>query len=263
MTDQEKPVETEEIQVKDTPIVIERQADDTLNIHLPEGLTDDEKAEYKTLIETGEVSQLVKALHRKNQIENEKLAEIEKIKANLTAQPEPKEKQKQEPETPQPLWKQLGLESEADLEDYAVDNPVAYTKALATATTKQELAEYQRNLNTELETRLAKQEQEFAQKTLIQSIQSQGFDPLEVQAFAQYHGMPLSQKALNLYAQVHRDKSNPVLAAVVEAQKKQINYVEQAHFRHKGNMTPEEVRNMSDEELASYAKYKKDQAARS
>jgi hypothetical protein len=263
MTDQEKPVETEEIQVKDTPITIERQADDSLSIRLPEGLTDTEKAEYKELIETGEASSLIKALHRKNQIWNEELAKIDKIKADLR-QPEVKdEKPKQDAPKPQALWQKLGLESEAEVDDYAVDNPAAYTKALAQETAQAELAEYQRKLDAKLEAQLTQQKEELSQKTLIQTIKAQDIDPIDVQAFAQYNGMPFSEKAFNLYQQLHRDKSNPVLNAMVDAQKKQINYVEQANFRQKGDMSPEEVRNMSDSELEAYAKYQREQAARS
>lgn len=259
MTYQERqPVETEEISVNDTPITIERQADDTLTVKLPEGLTDEAKETLRSTIETGEVSNLVKAWHRKNQELNQAKAEWEAIKAKLQEPPETKEQPKQDTKTPDPLWKQLGLESEADLDDYAVDHPAEYSKHIAQDTTRRELAEYQRKLDEQLQTQLTKQKTEFEHKSLIQSITAQGIDPLDIQAFAMSYGMPFSEKAFNLYQQLHRDKSNPVLMAQKEAQTKQINFIEQSHYRQKSNPTESELKSMTDAELNEWIAYAKE-----
>jgi hypothetical protein len=258
MTDQEKPVETEEIEINGTPVVVEQTAD-TLTVTLPEGLDDTAKEELRKSIEGGNVSKLVAAWNRKNQLKNQELAEIEKLKAEFSQpKPTPDTLPKQPDTTEKPLWKQLGLESEADLDDFAADHPARYMKALS----DYNAAETERKMEIKLAQERVLREQEYAQNTLISNIRARGLDPAEVQAFATYYGMPLSERALQLYLQQHADKSNPVLAAQVAAQKAQINYVEQSHYRHKGNLTQQEMDSLSDEDLAAYRKYMVEKASR-
>lgn len=251
MTDQEKPVETEEIEINGTPVVVEQTAD-TLTVTLPEGLDDTAKEELRKSIEGGNVSKLVAAWNRKNQIKNQELAEIEKLKAEFSQpKPTPDTLQKQPDTTEKPLWKQLGLESEADLDDFAADHPAKYMQALA----DYNAAQTERKMEIKLAQERVLREQEYAQNTLISNIRARGLDPAEVQAFATYYGMPLSERALQLYLIQHQDKSNPVLAAQVEAQKRQIHYVEQSHARVRGNLRPDELAQLSDEELEAYRKH--------
>ncbi|HOZ02103.1 MAG TPA: hypothetical protein PLG20_09820, partial [Candidatus Syntrophosphaera sp.] len=96
---------------------------------------------------------------------------------------------------------------------------------------------------------------------LINNIRARGLEPADVQAFATYYGMPLSERALQLYLAQHADKSNPVLEARVAAQKRQINYVEQSHFRHRSNLSAAEIAQMSDEELEAYQKHMMEKAS--
>lgn len=260
MTKQEiRPVETEEISVNDTPITIERQADDTLTVKLPTGLDDTAKEELRKSIETGNVSKLVAAWNRKNQILNEEKAELEKLKADL-ANPKPKEeKPTQDTGTqPEPLWKRLGLETEVDLEDWAADHPAEYTRALAQDEARKTLEAHTKKVEAEMEAKLAKLKQEQSIQTLTQQIASQGYDPLEVQAFAKMNAITDLSKAFSLYQKLHADKSDPVLRARAEAQTKQINFIEQQHYRVKANPTEAELKNMTDEELKAYYEYAKE-----
>lgn len=258
MTKDKLPVETEEIEINGTPVVVEQTAD-TLTVTLPEGLDDTAKEELRKSIEGGNVSKLVAAWNRKNQLKNQELAEIEKLKAEYS-QPKPAtiEPPKQHTDTTEkPLWKQLGLESEADLDDFAADHPARYMKALA----DYNAAETERKMEIKLAQERVLREQEYAANALINNIRARGLEPADVQAFATYYGMPLSERALQLYLAQHADKSNPVLEAQVAAQKRQINYVEQSHFRHRSNLSAAEIAQMSDEELEAYQKHMMEKAS--
>ena len=156
------------------------------------------------------------------------------------------------------LWQRLGLESEADLDDYATDHPARYQQAVSQMAAE----EYAIKTDKRIAEQLAQQKQEFEIQRLTSTIQQQGIDPTEVQAFARYYGMPFNDKAYRLYLDTHRDKSNPVLAAQVEAQSKQINYIEQSHYRQRGKLSPNEVSKLSDEDLKAYMEWAKETALR-
>ena len=81
MNDTERqPVETEEIVVNDTPVIVEQSVNDTITVKIPSDLSDEAKEELRKSIEEGNVSKLVAAWNRKNQLKNEEMAEIERIK---------------------------------------------------------------------------------------------------------------------------------------------------------------------------------------
>lgn len=265
MTEQERttPVETEEIVIDDTPVTVEKSVDETITVKVPAGLSDEAKAELEKTIKEKGVSKLVAAWNRKNQQMNEELAEIERIKAELKT-PKPKEeKQTQDPGTqPEPLWKRLGLETEADLDEWAEDHPIEHARAVARDEAAKTLEAHTRKVEQDMEARLTKLKEEQTMNATLQSITAQGYDPLEIQAFARMNAITDMSKAFSLYCRLHQDKSDPVLRAQKEAQSKQINFIEQQHYRIKANPTQEEIANMSDEELKEWTKYAKEKAVR-
>lgn len=263
MNDTERqPVETEEIVVNDTPVIVEQSVNDTITVKIPSDLSDEAKEELRKSIEEGNVSKIVAAWNRKNQLKNEELREIERIKAELTAPPKHEEKPKQAESAHEPLWKKLGLQSEVDLEDWAIDHPVEYQRAVAQDTTDQHLAAHKAKLDAEMEARLTLLRAEQSRQAVQQSITQSGHDPLEVEAFARMYGISDLGKAFTLYQRTHADKTDPVLRAQKEAQSKQINFIEQQHFRRKSPPTPQELASMTDEELAEWAEAAKELAIR-
>ena len=263
MNDTERqPVETEEIVVNDTPVIVEQSVNDTITVKIPSDLSDEAKEELRKSIEEGNVSKLVAAWNRKNQLKNEEMAEIERIKAELTAPPKTEEKPKQETSTQTPLWKRLNLKSEADLEDWAIDHPEEYHREIARDTAEQQIAEHRAQLEKEWDARLAQLKQEQTRTQTQAQITASGYDPLEVEAFARMYGVTDLGKAFTLYQRVHQDKSDPVLRAQKEAQSKQINFIEQQHYRRKTAPTAEEIASMTDEELAEWAEAAKELAIR-
>jgi len=263
MNDTERqPVETEEIVVNDTPVIVEQSVNDTITVKIPSDLSDEAKEELRKSIEEGNVSKLVAAWNRKNQLKNEEMAEIERIKAELTAPPKTEEKPKQETSTQTPLWKRLNLQSEADLEDWAIDHPEEYHREIARDTAEQQIAEHRAQLENEWDARLAQLKQEQTRTQTQAQITASGYDPLEVEAFARMYGVTDLGKAFTLYQRVHQDKSDPVLRAQKEAQSKQINFIEQQHYRKKAQATQDELDAMTPEELDEYYAYVKELAIR-
>ncbi len=216
-----KPVETETLTVDGKDVTIERSGDDTIEVKLPEGLDNAEKAEFIKKVETG--SKLVGTYYRKLQETNEKLQSIEAREKAL----EEREKAlgtKTSPDTGEidPVWKRLGLESEDDEEDFAVDNPVKYRKALADylkQTARQEALK-------EIEQRDTKTKQELQEQVLSQRITAAGADPQDVKAFAKYYDIPFGEKAFELYARQNSLKTDPIIDAQIEAQRKQVRWIE-------------------------------------
>lgn len=262
MEQERQAVETEEIVVNDTPVTVEQSANDTITVNIPAGLSDEAKAELEATIRDKGVSKLVAAWNRKNQQVNEELKEIERIKAELSAPPKTEDKPKQETSTQAPLWKRLNLENEADLDDWAIDHPEEYHREIARDTAEQQIAEHRAQLEKEWDARLAQLKQEQTRTQTKAQITASGYDPLEVEAFARMYGVTDLGKAFTLYQRVHQDKSDPVLRAQKEAQSKQINFIEQQHYRRKTAPTQEEIASMTDEELAEWAEAAKELAIR-
>jgi len=217
-----KPVETETLTVDGKDVTIERSGDDTIEVKLPEGLDNAEKAEFIKKVETG--SKLVGTYYRKLQETNEKLQSIEAREKAL------EEREKALGTNPtsnstgeiDPVWKRLGLESEADEEDFAIDNPAKYQKALASylkETARQEALK-------EIEQRDTKTKQELQEQVLSQRITAAGADPQDVKAFAKYYDIPFGEKAFELYAKHHSLKTDPIIDAQIEAQRKQVRWIE-------------------------------------
>lgn len=262
MEQERQAVETEEIVVNDTPVTVEQSVNDTITVNIPAGLSDEAKAELEATIRDKGVSKLVAAWNRKNQQVNEELKEIERIKAELSAPPKTEDKPKQAESTQAPLWKRLNLKNEADLEDWAVDHPEDYHREIARDTAEQQIAEHRAQLEKEWDARLAQLKQEQTRTQTKAQITASGYDPLEVEAFARMYGVTDLGKAFTLYQRVHQDKSDPVLRAQKEAQSKQINFIEQQHYRRKTAPTQEEIASMTDEELAEWAEAAKELAIR-
>lgn len=217
-----KPVETETLTVDGKDVTIERSGDDTIEVKLPEGLDNAEKAEFIKKVETG--SKLVGTYYRKLQETNEKLQSLEAREKAL------EEREKALGTNPtsnstgeiDPVWKRLGLESEADEEDFAIDNPAKYQKALASylkETARQEALK-------EIEQRDTKTKQELQEQVLSQRITAAGADPQDVKAFAKYYDIPFGEKAFELYARQNSLKTDPIIDAQIEAQRKQVRWIE-------------------------------------
>ena len=254
-------VETEEIVVNDTPVTVEKATDNTITVKIPGGLSDEAKADLEKTIMSG--SKLIAAYNRKNQILNQELAEIERIKKDLAqGKQEEKPKQEQTTQQPMPLWKRVGLESEADLDDWANDHPFEFQRAISEDAVEQRLSQHRAQMQAEYDELLSQMQKQQQMQTVQAEIQGNGHDLLEVQAFAKYNDIADLGKAYRLYKSLHGDKTNPVLSAQREAQSKQINFVEQQHFRLKANPTSEEIANMSDDELAEWYKAAKERAVR-
>lgn len=218
-----EPVETETISVQGKDVTIEKALDNTIAVRLPEGLDPDEKDKFIRSVEEG--SKLVGAWYRKNQEANEKertlaereaqLAEREKALSTGKTNPEPAEEI-------MPIWKRLGLKSEADEDDYAIDNPAKYQKAM-----REFLQEEARiTARKEYEAISAKTQQLTQDQHLERRIKEAGADPENVKAFAQYYNMPYSDKAFDLYARQHALKTDPIIDAQLEAQRKQVKWIE-------------------------------------
>ena len=235
----------ENMQIDGKQVVIEQQPGKPVTVHLPEGLDEATEAEYRKQVETG--SKLVGQWYRKNQIANEREAELNRREqelkereAKLSAPPKPEEPK---PEEITPIWKRLGLASEAEEDDYASENPAAYRKAEREYLRDEARAEARK----ELLTLDKKSQQTMQEQLLVGRIKAAGADPNEVIAFAKFHGMPLTDNAFDLYTQVHSKKSDPVIAAQLEAQKHQVKYITPGTRIKEIASIP--VKEMTDEEI--------------
>lgn len=216
-----KPVETETLTVDGKDVTIEKSSDDTIEVKLPEGLDNAEKAEFIKKVETG--SKLVGSYYRKLQETNEKLKSLEE-REKLLEEREKALGTKTSPDTGEidPVWKRLGLESEADEEDFAADNHVKYQKALAAYLKDTAKAEAIK----ELEQRETQSKAEFQEQILTQRITAAGADPQDVKAFAKYYGLQFGERAFELYAKHHSLKADPIIDAQIEAQRMQVRWIE-------------------------------------
>lgn len=253
MEDHDNAVETEELEVAGQPVAIElKKAENVLTVNIPEGLSEEQQQEIKQRIESGEVSALVKAYHRKNQEYNEKLKHLDYT--------QPKEEQKAPDPQPtstaiKPVWERMGLKAESELEDAIVDNPSLYHKHMEEYYRDTAKAEAQSLIDAKLG--------QFTKTVAMQSLEAQakakGLDVEDAKKFAEYYGMPFNERALALYESRSMDKTNPVYRAQVEAQQRQINYVPQKHHVMTVNPTTDQIKGMSDEELDAYYASRKSQ----
>lgn len=215
------PVETETLNVNGKDVTIERSSDDTIEVKLPEGLDEAEKAEFINKVETG--SRLVGSYYRKLQETNEKLKSLEEREKSLeerekalAAKPSPKTGEIE------PVWKRLGLDSEESEEDFAIDNPAKYQKALTAYLKDTAMQEALR----EIEQRETKTKAEMQEQVLAQRITAAGADPQDVKAFARYYGMPFGEKAFELYSKQNALKTDPVIDAQINAQRRQVKWID-------------------------------------
>lgn len=247
MPDQDQTaVETEQIEVAGQPVAIElKKAENVLTVNIPEGLSEAQQAEIKKHIESGEVSSLVKAYHRKNQELNEKMKHLD--------YKQPKEEQKAPDPQPtptviKPVWERMGLKSESELEDAITDNPTLYHKSMEDFYRETAKAEAQSLIDAKLG--------QFSQSVALQSLEAQakakGLDVEDAKKFAEYYGMPFNERALALYESRVMDKVNPTYRAQVDAQQRQINYVPQKHHILPTTASPDDLKKMSQEELDAY-----------
>ncbi|MCB5259331.1 MAG: hypothetical protein LHW48_02505 [Candidatus Cloacimonetes bacterium] len=215
------PVETEKLTVDGKDVTIERSVDNAIEVKLPEGLDDAEKAEFIKKVETG--SKLVGSYYRKLQETNERIKSLEEREKALDER-EKKLTAKTSTDTGEidPVWKRLGLRSEEDEEDFAIDNPAKYQKALADylkATARQEAL-------LELEQRERKTRAELQEQLLAQRITAAGADPQDVKAFANYYDIPFGEKAFELYSKQNSLKTDPIIDAQIKAQRKQVRWID-------------------------------------
>lgn len=251
-----KPVETETLTVDGKDVTIEKSSNDTIEVKLPEGLDPAEKAEFIQKVETG--SKLVGSYYRKLQETNEKLKSLEEREKLL------KEREKALGTTPtskstgeiEPVWKRLGLGSEEDEEDFAADNLAKYQKALAEylkETARQEALK-------EIEQRENQSKAEFQEQVLSQRITAAGADPQDVKAFAKYYGLQFGDKAFELYAKHHSLKTDPIIDAQIEAQRKQVRWIDSgtehdiAGLINKAKTAPEAMTELEIEALIAARK---------
>lgn len=254
MADEQIPtVETEQIEVDGKVANIALSADDQITITRPEGLSDDDFAAWKQQVETG--SRLVGTWNKKNFEANQRIKSLDQREAELAEREARLGKHKDTPEPDDgiaPIWKRLGLESEDDLADYMADNPVKYHKEMTALIREETAAEMKRQLGTvEQQTKLAAQEQ-----ILSDRIRAAGVDPRDVQNFARHYNMPYGQGAFELYASQNQIKTDPILNAQLEAQKRQIKYVEQGERTF--TLGTRNYEDLTDEELKIAAKQYKE-----
>ena len=254
MADEQIPtVETEQIEVDGKLATVSLSADDQITITRPEGLSDDDFAAWKQQVETG--SRLVGTWNKKNFEANQRIKSLDQREAELAEREARLGKHKETPEPDDgiaPIWKRLGLESEDDLADYMADNPVKYHKEMTALIREETAAEMKRQLGTvEQQTKLAAQEQ-----ILSDRIRAAGVDPRDVQNFARHYNMPYGQGAFELYASQNQIKTDPILNAQLEAQKRQIKYVEQGERTF--TLGTRNYEDLTDEELKIAAKQYKE-----
>lgn len=255
MADEQIPtVETEQIEVDGKLATVSLSADDQITITRPEGLSEDEFAAWKQQVETG--SKLVGTWNKKNFDANQRQKDLDKREAELAEREASLGKHKdtsQPTDGIAPVWKRLGLNSEADEADYMVDNPVQYQKALTAMLREETAAEMAKQLGTvEQQTKLAAQEQ-----ILSDRIRAAGADPQDVQNFARHYNMPYGQGAFELYAAQNQLKTDPILTAKLDAQKKQIRYI--APGERTFNLGTRSYDDLSDAELDIAIKQYKEQ----
>ena len=243
-------VETEEIEVDGTPVVVEKTGE-TIQVRIPEGLSEEQKEKLRKELEKGHVSKLAGTYYRKLQEINEQRREFEEFRKK-DSEPKQPEKKASEQNSQEPLWKFLGLQSQDEVADYAADNPTLYEEKVRDYYTKQ--------VDAVVEARVAKSQaamtETLQQQILETKIAAAGYDPSEVRAFAKFYDIPFSEKTLSLYVSARADKTNPVFAAQANAQKNAINFIETQHFRmpSSGAVSEEVMENMTPEQLDAYMK---------
>lgn len=199
-----------------------------------DAMTDEQKNAFKEKVSEG--SKTIGTYYRKLKETNEKQKSLSEWEEDLKKREERlKSGGKLESETREsktdeidPLWKRLGLKSEAEEEDYMIDHPVEYQKALRNYLSDQAKVEVQRSLQDfEQRTRLQ------AQETILTSqIKAAGVDPAEVMAFAKEFNMPYSAKTFDVYTRYHSIKTDPLADATIKSQQKQIHYIEPSGSRN-------------------------------
>lgn len=229
----------------------------TITIARPEGMSDADFEAMKNDISTGnKLAPIYYAkLNELNRRRAELDAETQKVKAEKLNKPADQGKG-EEQEKIKPLWEELGLSSEDDLEDFAADNPSKFISAATEHAAKVAKAEARAAI-AEVST---KTEQENRTVMLEQKIKAAGHDPDEVEAFARQNQMPFGEPAYEYYCMLHADKVNPIVEAQIKAQQAHINFVEPTHFRLKPSYTREEVNELPDDQLDAFIKHAKEVA---
>lgn len=241
--EQNPVVETEKVTIDTHAVEVSKHQDNTISVTLPSGLSEEETAALKQKLESG--SSLIGLAQKQKMEQNrkeEELAAREKAlaekEAALAKQPETKKD-----DEIVPVWKRLGLNSEADLDSFATENPRAYMKAERAH--MEEVAE--RKLNDKIKDISSRSEMTVQQRILQERITAKGHDPAKVKAFADFYNMPFSDNAYDLYTKVHSEKSDPVREAQRKAQQNQINYIESG--RSTRAYTKSNISEASDAEL--------------
>lgn len=239
------PVETETFTLDGKNATIELHDDGRIAVTLPEGLSAEAKESYVNSLKTGSklIASLNKKLYDVNRArENDptvaKVKELEQKIAELEGrQSRPGNQQKT-------LWEELGLDSESELKEFAAEHPDAYLTKLNELSMKK--------FSEQLE---SKTHQTIAQQSLTAQMKAKGLDPVEVKRYADYYGMPLTEKALDLYIRDHSGKRDSVLDAQMRAQELQITFMEpQKRAPNLSSLTKKDMARMSDSDLDAIIK---------
>lgn len=246
-------IETEEIETDTGIVTVNELSSGEIRVTIPEGLSEEQKTSLMKDLETR--GRVLPAYYAKLNALNKERAELERMKADLAAGSDTTDtkdtgdpgKNQDEPMT---VWEILGLQDEDALDDFRVEFPQRYEKAVREAAAKQARAEVRKEME--------EQAQSAALTRLEDSIRADGYDPLEVKAYASYLGAPFSEKVYTAYRLHHGEKTDPVLQARLSAQQKQVSFIEgparRTPFRA-GQVDAKTLRNMSDEELAAYRRH--------
>lgn len=144
------------------------------------------------------------------------------------------------------LWEDLGLENAEDLQDYIIDHPIEYARALE--------ARHRRSIQSTVAEELAKRQQESDQKAaevaLEMRITDAGHDPKEVKAYAKFTGIPFGERAFQLYQAERAPKTDPAIEARLKAQEEQVTFTNRGS-RNATTQTNTDVKQLSPEQLAA------------
>ena len=151
-----------------------------------------------------------------------------------------------------PIHERLGLKTEDELDEYMADNPGAYRKA--SQKYFEDLADYK--AEQRFSTVLNQASLSAAQQILIKTIETDGNNPTDFKAWLQYQkseglDLPFNEGSYRLYKQARTDKSDPVLAAQLKSQARQIVFVES------GSEVPPDYLNLTEDQIMALSPEKR------
>lgn len=241
-----KEVETEVFNFEGKDARIRQLSDGKIEVELPEGLSEESANKFKESLKQG--SKLIASLNKKhydfNKQKESANEEIQNLKKELENLKSKVSGGGGDDDAEIPLWKELGLDGEHDIKQFAIEHHDAYMQALTKRMEKSAIEKVQSNVSKTLEL-----------QTLTQTIKAAGLDPEDVQNFAKYYGMPMSEKVVDLYRSHHGIKRDPIVDAQMNAQKNQITFIEQGKRKPDiASMQKSDLKRLPDSELNSLIK---------